>query len=519
MLSNQEYVAKHLKLIKRYWIQLGLADEQVLADLENLPQSNSNSGTNRVVLFNLLWGKYYLAEGELIKARRHYLAAEKEVQHDLKTTVLTIRKNDLYSYILLEVASYYRALYDYTHAKHYLNLAGLFAESEQIEMSVRSAQEVNRFHRFYNDVHQGDLNRLGEYLDYFRKHRIEMAMIYGLYNRFAINTDLGNYYDAYNDYFDGSALAESMGLDNYVSAFQMGLGYMCQKRQEYQDALKEYSAAAEVTQSWLRKSLCWENISTVFEHYRNYDKAIQYQLKSLEICEKYGVLSNIAADCFYIGKSYEHNFNDLKKAHFYYKRGHDFALKIQDEGVDLSAFNQKIITQYAEFITKYFTMETVIETCEDYLKYALNGTWKEIKDTFQYSLLIFHRAQSESSLMLMQKLDLKVSTLQAIQRRLIESGFDIPDFRYLHAKSKNYELDPGLECYIRQIEDLNWKEANERFEADVIPMLLKHYKNNKSILRDALKVSYATIISLTKPNNGDHPSLPKNDIEEIEETG
>lgn len=501
MTSDQDYLHKHLEIVKRFWHQMGLATDDLLEGLEDNVHASSGDPVC-VALHNLLWGKYFATEGELIKAKRHIMAAEKAAQDLVRTTVLTIRKNDLYAYCLHEKACFYKMLYDYEHAKHYLNMGLLFSESEGMVALIRCTQEVYRFHRFYDDVSQGDLRKLSEYLGWFRKAGIELALVHGLYNRFAINVDLGDYDEAYNDYFDGTALAESMKLDTYQAAFEMGIGYMAQKQREFQRALEHYDQASRITQSWLRKSLCWENISTVYEHYKNYDKALSYQLRSLDVCEKHGVLCNIAADCYYIGKSYENNYHDLRKAQFYYKKGHDLAVKLREEGLQMSAFNQKIISQFTEFITQYYSVMASDDSCEDYLRFALNSSWREIKDTFHYSLIMYHRAQTESSTLLLKKLGLKMSTLQAIQKRLSESGFNIPDFRYHYSRGVVPELVPGLENYLKLIEDLQWKEANDRFETDVISMLLKKCNYNKSLLRENLKLSYATVISLTRGMNG-----------------
>lgn len=480
---------------------MGLAGEDLLANLEAKDNDNS-SNPELAALHNLLWGKYFAAEGELIKARRHILNAEKAAQELVKTTVLTIRKNDLYAYCMHEKASFFKMLYDFEHAKHYLNMGLLFSESEGMITLIKCTQEVYRFHRFYEDVSQGDLGRIGEHLSYFRKAGIELALVNGLYNRFAINVDLGNYDEAFDDYFDGTALAENMMLDTYMAAFEMGMGYMAQKQREFKQALGYYHKASEVTQSWLRKSLCWENISTVYEHYQNFDKALSYQLRSLEICENHGVLCNIAADCYYIGKSYENNYHDLKKAQYYYKKGHDLAVKLREEGLQMSAFNQKIIAQFTKFLAKFYSEEISDESCEEYLHFALSCSWREIKDTFHYSLIMYHRAQTESGTMLLEKLGLKSSTLQAIQKRLNDNGYNIPDYRFYYSHVAAPEYVPGLESFLKLIENLKWKEANVRFETEVLSMLLKKFNNNKSLLRDSLKLSYATVISLTKGLNG-----------------
>lgn len=497
MNSTPDYVSRHLNIFKRFWIQLGLADAELLHQVEDKSFSKSEDPIYKA-FHNLLWGKFYATEGELIKAKKHIFMAEQTIRNMVKTTVLTIRKNDFYAYILMEVGIFYRMLFDYDHSRQNFSLATLFCESEKLAAVINCTQEVYRFHRFYDDSSTGDLDKLAGYLEVFRKENVQYAMVNGLYNRFAIKVDLGLYDEAYDDYFDGSALSENLELDTFVSAFAMGLGYMMQKQGEYQEALKLYNKAFENTQSWHRKSLCLENISTVYEHYKNFEKSIEYQLRSLEICEKHGVMCNIPADCYYIGKSYENNFKDLKKAEQYYKRGHDLAIKLRDEGIHLSAFNQKIITQYTEFVTKFYVKEAKDENYEHYLQFALNSTWRQIKDTFHYNLLMFHRAKTESSNLLLEKLGLKMSTLQAIQRRLSEAGFNIPDFRFLYSRNVEVKLEPGLEAYLDLISELDWKDANVRFENDVIAMLLRSCNNNKSALRDCLKLSYATVISLTK---------------------
>lgn len=477
---------------------MGFATPDLLAEIENESAQQSDVYECRI-LHSLLWGKFYLTEGELVKAKNNLFKAEELAQSFVKTTQLTIRKNDLYSYVLCEIAQYYRMLYDHEHARKNLLFAKFFAESEAMMNLIDMTLESYKYTRFYNEVSEGDINVFNTYLDYFRHHRIPYALAQGLYFRFAINADSGKYDEAYNDYFDGTALAEKLDLDTLTAAFQIGLGYMMQKQKEYQQALEHYHKAFELTHSWLRKSQCLENISTIYEHYRLFEKSVEYQKQSLEICEKHGVICNIPADCYYLGKSYENNFHDLRQAHYYYKKGHDLAVQMRDEGIHLTGFNQRIISQYGEFLSKYFAEDAIHEyNQETYFGFAINQNWRRIKDTFQYSLLMYHKNRCQSLNQMLASLKLKMSTLQAIQRRLNKSGFEIPDTRYVYGRQKEAEIDPGLNLYLRQNQHLDWKTANSKFEREVICMLMKHMKNNKTALSNQLEISYTTIISLTK---------------------
>lgn len=509
MAHQAEYLSKHLALIKQYWMQLRLAEAQELNGVE-LPSAINSPDPQTRACHHLLWGIFHYNDGDMVRGHDHLMQAEQLLQGMIVTSSETIAKNDLYAYALCEISVFYYRLFDMKHTWDYLSRARSFAMSKPIRVVIDTTEQSFRHNRFFMDVIPGDMSEFDACLDYLRKKGIEHWLIVGLYYRMALNVSLDLLDQTLDNYIEGSELCRKLDLDTYQSAFQMALGIWYANHKDWQTALKCYNEAYGMTASPYRQALCLENTASLYERYPNHDKRMEMLKKMLHHCEEHNIIQKIPIICQYFAKYYLEQVKDLALAKYYYKKGYDAAIEMQDQGIHLFSRLARIVREYPEFMEQHYYFQTGSgeNSASRYLEFCLNRDWRDIKDTFHYTLLLFHRGQAENGGDLLKRLGLKLCTLQAIRRKLVEAGFKLPDLRFGYARTQALEPDPALAGYCRGIAHLDWKAANLRFQADALSLLLKHHHNNKSKLSQQLRISYPTAIKLLKSIPTDTSSTP-----------
>lgn len=500
MVHSANYVNKHLALIKQFWLQLGIVDEQLLKEIEHESAKNSPNILIKAC-YHLLWAIFLYNDGDMVRGHDYLMQAEQLLQGTIVSRNQTIVKNDLYAYVLCEASVFYYRLFDMKHIWDYLRRAHSFALSKTVQVVVDTTERSFRHNRFFMDVIPGDMSEFDSKLDYLRKNGIEYWLILGLYYRMALNVSMDLLDQTLDNYIEGFALCRKLGLDTYQSAFHMALGLWYANHKEWQKALKCYTEAYDMTESPYRQALCLENTASLYERYPNHEKRMETLKVMLHHCEKYNITQKIPIICQYFAKYYLEKVKDLSMARFYYKKGYDTAIKMQDHGIHLFSRLASIVREYPEFMEKHYHFQTSYSN--DYsspasLDFALDRDWRSLKHLFQQHYLLHLRDQEADGKSILIRLGLKISTFQAIRRKLVDSGYDVPDLRFGFARDKSIALDPDLLCYVKSLGNMDWKGANLKFQSDVIGFLYKKYGNNKLKLSKQLKISYNTMLTLLK---------------------
>lgn len=503
------YVQKHLTLLKEFWNQLQLVQPEVLEGLE-LPSAQDSPDPHIRACHHLLWGVFLYNDGDMINGHDHLIRAERLLQGAIVSGSESIAKNDLFAYAHCEIAIYYYRLFDMKHTWDYLSLAKSFAMTETVQVVIDTIEQSFRHNRFFMDVIPGDTSEFDACLDYLRKHGIDYWLIVGLYYRMALNVSLDQLDHTLDNYLEGSELSRKLDLDTYQSAFQMALGLWYANHKERQTALKCYTKAYSLTESPYRQALCLENTASLYERYPNHAKRMGTLTKMLQHCEKHNISQKIPVICQYFAKYYLEQANDLAMAKYYYKKGYDAAIALQDHGINLFSRLASIVREYPEFIEKHCYIKAVKDDTwvSSFKEFCLNHDWRNMKFAFQHSFLLYHRSQTENVGDMLHRLNLKPSTLHAIGKKLNAAGFELPDLRFECSRLREPQAAPVLAVYCQSIGDMNWKEANHRFQADALGVLLMHNRYNKLKLSKQLKVSYPTAIKLLKAVPYDLSSLP-----------
>lgn len=500
MAHSAAYVNKHLALIKQHWLQLGVVDEQLLEGVE-LKAAKTSANIQVQACHHLLWGIFLYNDGDMVRGHDHLIQAEQLLQDTIVSRSQTIVKNDLYAYALCEIAVFYYRLFDMKHIWDYLKRARSFALSKPVLVAIDTIEQSFRHNRFFMDVIPGDTSAFDASLDYLRKKGLDYWLIVGLYYRMALNVALDLLDKTLDNYLEGSELCRKLEMDTYLSAFHMALGIWYANHKEWQKALKCYTEAYSMTESPYRQALCLENTASLYERYPNHEKRMEMLKKMLHHCEKHNITQKIPIICQYFAKYYLEQVNDLSMARFYYKKGYDAAIEMQDHGIHLFSRLASIVREYPEFMEKYYHYQTNSaseDTGAEALGFCLELDWRSIKNKFQQHLLLYLREQEEDGQAILKRLGLKLSTLQAIRRKLVDAGYEVPDLRYGYAREKPIALDPALSRYVKNLNGMDWKSANLRFQADVMRLLYKHYDGNKLKLSKQLKISYNTMVTLLK---------------------
>jgi len=497
---SSSYVNKHLDLIKQYWLKLGVVDEQML---EGVEKASAKSSPNLQIqaCHHLLWGIFLHNDGDMVRGHDHLMQAEQLLQDTIVLRSQTIAKNDLYAYTLCEISVFYYRLFDMKHIWDYLKRARSFAQSKAVQVVIDTIEQSFRHNRFFMDVIPGDTSEFDASLDYLRKKGLDYWLIVGLYYRMALNVALDLLDHTLDNYLEGSELCRKLDLDTYQSAFHMALGIWYANHKEWQKALKCYTEAHAMTESPYRQALCLENTASLYERYPNHEKRMESLKKMLHHCEKHNITQKIPIICQYFAKYYLEQVKDLSMARFYYKKGYDAAIEMQDHGIHLFSRLAGIVREYPEFMEKYYYFQTNSngdDPASDSLEFCLDRDWRGIKYQFQQHLLLHLREQEEDGQAILKRLGLKISTLQAIRRKLVDAGYEMPDLRYGYARDKKTELDPGLTRYVKTLDGMDWKSANLHFQAEVMRYLYKHSGSNKLKLSKQLKISYNTMATLLK---------------------
>ncbi|MEA3286345.1 MAG: hypothetical protein U9Q77_03070, partial [Candidatus Marinimicrobia bacterium] len=199
--------------------------------------------------------------------------------------------------------------------------------------------------------------------------------------------------------------------------------------------------------------------------------------------------------CLYLGDIHRTHYQDLGQAEYYYKLGHDHSMRYAEQGICLIGDRRKVVDAYHKLLHDSKPAPVTAKSSKNIDVFAFAGgkPWKEIKDTFQHQLILYHAANELNSRQLAKKLALPASTLYSIRERLKVRGYLLPG-KDQSPPSETHDL----QGFIHQHGELNWDEINELFEREMIHYLYEKYGYNKNRMANILDLSYPSIISKTR---------------------
>ncbi|MCF6238622.1 MAG: hypothetical protein L3J79_07405, partial [Candidatus Marinimicrobia bacterium] len=238
-----------------------------------------------------------------------------------------------------------------------------------------------------------------------------------------------------------------------------------------------------------------ENLALIAEKRQDPDLAVEHIKKALDVALQLDSVSRLPGECLYLGDIYRDHYGDLAQAEYYYKLGFDHSQRYAEHGISLTGDRKKVTDAYLKIsrAAKVTVVGGESPVKIDHFSFAGGKPWKEIKDIFQYQLILHHTDANSNSKRMAKKLGLPASTLYSIQNRLKSRGYQLP---------ARGEAPPGetheLQTYLNTHTDLSWDEVNQIFEREMIHYLYAKYGYNKHRMANILDLSYPSIIDKTR---------------------
>ena len=137
-------------------------------------------------------------------------------------------------------------------------------------------------------------------------------------------------------------------------------------------------------------------------------------------------------------------------------------------------------------------------TLEEIFSFAIDKSWVEIKDIFQYNLIMFHKDKTKPGSDAYKSLKMNKPTYYSTHRKLTNKGFCFPDYRMKAPITSDDQVLKPLQGYIQGLKDSSWVAASKQFEEDVFRFLYHQYGYNKVRLSEILGLGYSAVIDKTK---------------------
>ncbi len=303
-------------------------------------------------------------------------------------------------------------------------------------------------------------------------------------------------YNLAHEFFDGAiAMARQMDLNVYVNQTHnaRAIAYYSQGKIE----LAEQTLLKIIPDGPLDPILpiLGENLALIAEKRQDPDLAVEHIKKALDVALQLDSVSRLPGECLYLGDIYRDHYGDLAQAEYYYKLGFDHSQRYAEHGISLTGDRKKVTDAYLKIsrAAKATVVGGGSPAKIDHFSFAGGKPWKEIKDIFQYQLILHHTDANSNSKRMAKKLGLPASTLYSIQNRLKSRGYQLP---------ARGEAPPGetheLQTYLNTHTDLSWDEVNQIFEREMIHYLYEKYGYNKHRMANILDLSYPSIIDKTR---------------------
>lgn len=288
---------------------------------------------------------------------------------------------------------------------------------------------------------------------------------------------------------DGLKIAEDNQIYYLEDMIHNSIGFTYANKGEYDKSLQMLNSSLETVKSYYYRTLMIENIGYVYYKKLDYKTASEKYLEAYNYANSHRVISQLPEECLYLGECYEET-GELQQAILYYKLGYDHAFHQVSEGFGLNGYRRKAMKTYISFMEKLNYRKITGQPVADSFQFSLGKEWREIRNIFHYHLIMHHKSQSFSRESFLSRLEMKSSTYYTLQGKLKKQGFSIPGIKDISASIPDDKMIEPLGLYIRNtLDQLNWVEANQRFEKDIFLYLYRQYGFQKNRLGSALNLS------------------------------
>ncbi len=429
-------------------------------------------------------GKTLSLEGDFIEAKG-ILDTAQEIAEKNRDTV----KNDYLAFIYYEQCLFYGKVWDYLQAERYAVLANKHAVNENLQLLIRFQIEFLNAHK----TSQTDVAGIIPYVNEFHKRKMVFMEVMVMIRLGIIYEGRKDWKNALDYFSKALKIAKEINIYYLVDMIYNSIGFTYANKGEYDKALNVLNTALEDVKSYYLRTLMVENIGFVYYQKLDYRTASEKYLEAYNIAKINHVVDQLPEECTYLGDCYT-RLNQPQQALSYYKQGYDYAMEQIRMGFSFTGVRKDAVKAYIQYLETIAYSKFDEKPMEALFQFALGKTWKEIHQLFQYHFMMAHLNQTHIREVFFRRLHVSPSTFFSAKSRLQKEGFVIPN---IGDRVKEYDENHKVESLALYIErysmDLDWKDADKRFEHDMFRYLFQQYGFQRRRLEEILQISYPSV--------------------------
>jgi tetratricopeptide (TPR) repeat protein len=419
---------------------------------------------------------------------------------------LYAKDNNLYdtlAFVLLEKGILHRKLNEMDSAIETFSEALLFAKSVNLIKIINFRIELINADRYSNY----DLSNIAMNLDALKINNLTTAYYLGIFRYCDLLIKQKDYKTALNHLFRIKTEVENLGYKYIHNLINITISYIYQIQQSYSKSIKLLEEVISTTESKYLLSFAYENIAACKYKQGEYQEAVDWCYKALDISINSNVISQVPGECLFLGRIYHDFFNKPIKAKYFYQIGAEHSIRYIQMGLSMSGHRKNAIEKYIKFLSEYFPEEikdkhVEVDNPDSFFKQFEGKPWTEIKELFHFNLIIYHRLKSHKFENFLKGIGLIKATYYSHHLKLKGKGFEFPDLRLRVKEIPSKSYVQSIQDYIDMMDDKKWYPANKKFDEDIMTHLFKVYGFMKTKLAKGLSLSYQAVRNKTDGLSG-----------------
>ncbi len=302
--------------------------------------------------------------------------------------------------------------------------------------------------------------------------------------------NLGEHTIAVTYYNKALKLADEYGMETFLYELKSDIGWLYYLEKKYPQAEQAYLDILKSEVPPYQNSLILQNLGVLEFEQDNFHRAIDYHSRSLQLTTRYEMRDMAFEDYYKLGICHE-KLDELALADKYFSIGYaELQYEINLE-LRILGYRKKLLYSYIEFLNRNKALLD-IDMDSEVFNFTMNKSMKDIRAIFHTNLFQLHLDRTRNSVELCQQLGIDSRTYFLYQKKLgLKRGLGVP---------KQIDNNPYFRRYLDSVADLDWRQANSKFESDLFTYLLKFHRHNKKSIAENLEVSYQQVLLKTKGN-------------------
>ena len=474
--------------------QLGLVDQDSLRSFLAGFSVDSKTEYKIQPIKDAGLGKMYSIEGNLVKARSHFIKSEDNAFEQFAKSKSDI--DNFYSYINYESGAFDLKIGEKKSAIKKFKIASNLSDNLILQQLIE--YQLIKIKINSDSIYDPDL--IIHHINKFNNDNMQIMYVLGLNHLGIHHRKFKEFNKAEECYKNGLSIAVENMYGYLISVLQLSIADCYFLKNEISTSIKKYEDLLETVSSYYLKSKALEGLALISYRQKEYEKAEDYCLKALYNSTQHQVFSQIPGEYVFLGDLYSKNLNEPDKALHFYKLGYDTSISQVQDGLTLKGDLLRANTRYPEFLASKNVAVSASkpkEKKEVFFKQFEGKPWTEIKELFHFNLIIHHRLKSHKFENFLKGVGLIKATYYSHHLKLKGKGFEFPDLRLRVKEIPSKSYVQSIQDYIDKIDDKKWYPANKKFDEDIMMHLYKVYGYKKTKLAKGLHLSYQAVRNKT----------------------